>query len=266
MIGAVLGDIAGSRFEFRGFKSKEFELLSPECSFTDDTVMTLAICKALLNYDGNVHKLEKDAVICMRELGLSHPLVGYGYKFRSWLKSENPQPYGSFGNGAAMRVSGCGYVAKSLEEVKALARAVTAVTHNHEEAIKAAEATAACVFLCNTGHSIEQVRRYIVENFYRIDFTLEDIRPDYRFEVSCQKSVPQALESFFESKSLEDAIRNAISLGGDSDTLAAISGSIAEPYYGVSRDLRDKAIGFLDSELKEILIKFELQYPPKIAR
>lgn len=265
MIGAVLGDIAGSRFEFRGFKSKDFELLSPKCSFTDDTVMTLAICKALLDYDGDVNKLEKDAVSCMRELGLSHPLVGYGYRFRSWLKSENPQPYGSFGNGAAMRVSGCGYVANSLEEVNALAKAVTAVSHNHEEAIKAAQATAACVFLCNTGYSLEQVRQYIFDKFYKIDFTLDGIRPDYHFEVSCQKSVPQALESFFESKSFEDAIRNAISLGGDSDTLAAITGSIAEPYYGVSKELRGKAIGYLDSELKEILIEFELQYPPKIA-
>jgi len=165
---------------------------------------------------------------------------------------------------AAMRVSGCGYVANSLEKVKALSRAVTEVTHNHPEGLKGAEATAVAVYLARTGKTKDEIRKYITENYYPIDFTLDEIRETYRFNETCQDTVPQAMEAFFESTDFEDAIRNAISVGGDSDTLAAITGSIAEAYYGVPEDIRNRAEEFLDDRLSGILKEFEQRFPAKV--
>ena len=266
MIGAIIGDIAGSRFEWHNIKSKEFDLLTHKCSFTDDTVMSLAICEALMRSKTNYGDLAEQAAICMQEVGRPYPGCGYGGHFRHWMYDNNPQPYNSFGNGAAMRVSGCGYAADSVDAAKKLSHLVTAVTHNHPEGLKGAEATAVAVYMARTGSSMMEIRDYINENYYPMDFTLADIRDEYTFDVTCQVSVPQALQSFFESTSFEDAIRNAISIGGDSDTIAAITGGIAEAYYGVPTSIRKHALTFLDERLLGILVKFENIYPPKMEK
>jgi type I restriction enzyme M protein len=260
MIGAIIGDVIGSRFEWHNHKSKQFDLFDEKCRFTDDTTMSLAIANALLETKSDFSDLGKQAVESMQLIGRAYPNAGYGGKFRLWIASENPEPYGSFGNGSAMRVSPCAYAANSLEEANFLAEKVTEVTHNHPEGIKGAKAIASAIFLAKTGKNKDEIRQYINDNFYQIDFNLDDIRESYSFNSSCQGSVPQALEAFLESENFEDAIRNAISIGGDSDTIAAISGSIAEAYYGVPEVLRQKATKYLDSKLLNILTKFENKY------
>ena len=266
MLGAIIGDIVGSRFEWHNYKSKDFEFLNYQCFFTDDSVMSLALCKALLQSGNGLADLSEQAITCMREFGKNYPHAGYGGGFSSWLLSVNPQPYNSFGNGAAMRVSGCGYVANSIEEAKRLSKAVTEVTHNHPEGLKGAEAVAVAVFLARSGWNLLEIRDYIVKNYYRIGFTLDSIREEYDFDVTCQGSVPQALEAFFESTDFEDAIRNAISIGGDSDTIAAITGAVAEAYYGIPTEIRKHALTFLDERLLAILVEFENKYPSKIEK
>ena len=266
MLGAIIGDIVGSRFEWHNYKSKDFEFLNYQCFFTDDSVMSLALCRALLQSGNGFADLSEQAITCMREFGKNYPHAGYGGGFSSWLLSVNPQPYNSFGNGAAMRVSGCGYVANSIEEAKRLSKAVTEVTHNHPEGLKGAEAVAVAVFLARSGWNLLEIRDYIVKNYYRIGFTLDSIREEYDFDVTCQGSVPQALEAFFESTDFEDAIRNAISIGGDSDTIAAITGAVAEAYYGIPTEIRKHALTFLDERLLAILVEFENKYPSKIEK
>ena len=266
MLGAIIGDIVGSRFEWHNYKSKDFEFLNYQWFFTDDSVMSLALCKALLQSGNGFADLSEQAITCMREFGKNYPHAGYGGGFSSWLLSVNPQPYNSFGNGAAMRVSGCGYVANSIEEAKRLSKAVTEVTHNHPEGLKGAEAVAVAVFLARSGWNLLEIRDYIVKNYYRIGFTLDSIREEYDFDVTCQGSVPQALEAFFESTDFEDAIRNAISIGGDSDTIAAITGAVAEAYYGIPTEIRKHALTFLDERLLAILVEFENKYPSKIEK
>ena len=262
MLGALIGDIAGSRFEWHNIKTKEFELLPDNkgCRPTDDSIMSLAVAKAILNCDGGYSALEQEAVVCMQLLGRLYPDAGYGGKFRKWLFEADPRPYNSFGNGAAMRVSPCGSAAASIDEAIALARTVTKVTHDHPEGMKAAEAVSAAIYMALHGSTMQEIREYIEVNYYRIDFTLDSIRPGYSFDVTCQGSVPQAFASFFESTGFEDAIRNAISLGGDSDTIAAIAGGMAEAYYGIPADLRDRALTFLDNTQMDILAAFESKY------
>lgn len=260
MIGAIIGDIVGSRFEWHNIKTKEFELFHRRCRPTDDSVMTLAVAQAILDSEGDPASLSQNAVRHMQALGRRYPDAGYGGRFRKWLRAENPQPYNSYGNGSAMRASPCGFAAKTLEEAVAMADAVTRVTHNHPEGMKGAEAVAAAIFLARSGKSMAVIRAHIEQNYYPLGFTLDEIRPSYTFDVSCQGSVPQALEAFFESESFEGAIRNAISIGGDSDTIAAITGGIAEAYYGVPEELRDMAISYLDDTQMEILIAFSEKY------
>ena len=257
MIGAIIGDIAGSRFEWHNHKSKEFELFTNRCGPTDDSIMTLAVAKAIINCAGDYSRLESEAISCMQEYGRRYPDAGYGGRFYRWIFSSNPKPYNSYGNGAAMRVSPCGFAAKSLEEAMLLARTVTQVTHNHPESMKAAEAVISAIYLARIGKTLDEIQDYITERYYRIDFTLDEIRPSYHFDVSCQGSVPQAFAALFESSGFEDAIRNAISIGGDSDTIAAITGGMAEAYYGVPEDIRKQAMGFLDDDLSGILLEFE---------
>lgn len=264
MIGAIIGDIAGSRFEWHNIKTKEFELLMRDCHFTDDTVMSLAVCEALMSCKSNHSDLSEQVITCMQEVGNKYPYAGYGGSFRRWLRTKNPQPYNSWGNGSAMRVSGCGYAAESIEEAIQFSRMATEVTHNHPEGIKGAEATAVAVYLARTGKNILEIRDYINKHYYPINFTLDSIRDSYTFDVSCQGSVPQALEAFFESRNFEDAIRNAISIGGDSDTIAAITGAVAEAYYGVPTSIRKHALTFLDERLLNILVEFENLYPAKV--
>lgn len=266
MLGAIIGDIVGSRYEFNNIKTKEFELMNHNCFFTDDTVMSLAIAKAILECNGDYTNLSQMAVKYMQRIGQKYMSCGYGNKFYYWVLSNKPQPYGSYGNGAAMRVSACGIIANSIEEAKDLSRKVTEITHNHPEGIKGAEAVAVAIYLAKTGSNILEIRDYINAHYYPMNFKLDDIRDSYKFNETCQETVPQAIEAFLESNSFEDAIRNAISIGGDSDTIAAITGSIAEAYYGIPADIRNHAITFLDERLLKILIDFENRFPSNIEK
>ena len=262
MLGAIIGDIVGSRFEWNNHRSKSFEFLTYKCFPTDDSIMTLAVAKAILESKNDWSDLSDNTVKYMQELGRKYSDCGYGDKFMGWIFSDNPIPYYSYGNGAAMRVSAAGLVANSLEEAKLLSRLVTEVTHNHPEGIKGAEATAIAVFLAKSGSNILEIRDHINKNYYPLDFTLDEIRDTYKFNETSQDTVPQALTAFFESISFEDAIRNAISVGGDSDTVAAICGGVAEAYYGIPTDIRKHALTFLDGNLLELLVEFENKYPP----
>lgn len=264
MIGAIIGDIVGSRFEFNNFKSKKFDLFHKDCFFTDDTVMSLAICKAFLEVKkANFSDLQAKTILYMQDIGREYPFCGYGGMFYKWIFGDNPQPYNSFGNGAAMRVSSCAYVAKSLDEAKKLAHICTVITHNHPEGLKGAEALTVATFLALHGATIPEIKAEIVKNYYPLDFCLDEIRPSYTFNETCQNTVPQALVAFFESKSFEDAIRNTISLGGDADTLGAITGAVAGAYYGVSEEFRNKALSYLDGWLEQILLDFEKRFVKK---
>lgn len=231
MIGAIIGDIVGSKYEFCNIKTKDFPILSKGCTYTDDSVMTVAVAKAILTAMDKRKDFKEELVKEMRDLGNRYPNAGYGGMFSNWLSSKNPMPYNSFGNGSAMRVSPCGMIAVELDEALSLARAFAEVTHNHPEGIKGAQAVAGAVFLAKTKKSKDEIKKFISENYYTFNFSLNDIRKDYRFDVTCQGSVPQAIVAFLESKDFEDAIRNAVSIGGDSDTIAAITGSIAWAYY-----------------------------------
>jgi len=266
MLGAIVGDIVGSRYEFNNIRTKDFELFAANCEFTDDSVMSLAIAKSLLEYNNDYESLKDITIKNMVEIGRKYPRCGYGGHFYSWIMTDNHEPYNSFGNGAAMRVSACGFVANSIEEAKKLSSIVTAVSHNHPEGIKGAEATAVAVYLARIGKPIEEIKRYIVENYYNVDFTLDVIRDTYQFNEICQDTVPQAMKAFFESNNFEDAIRNAISIGGDSDTIGAITGAVAEAYYGIPTDIREKAKTYLDEELLGILEEFEGKYEGKIEK
>lgn len=266
MLGAIIGDIVGSRFEWNNIKTKKFEFLTYKCFPTDDSIMTLALAQAILVSQPDYSDLSKNAVKCMQAVGRNYPNCGYGGKFSEWMFSDNPQPYNSFGNGAAMRVSAAGFAANSLAEAKMLAKKITEVTHNHPEGLKGAEATAVAIYMARTGSSILEIRDCIDQNYYPMNFTLDGIRATYQFSETCQDTVPQALMAFFESSGFEDAIRNAISIGGDSDTIAAICGGVAEAYYGIPSGIRKHALTFLDERLLQILVDFENKYPPVMER
>ena len=253
MMGAIIGDIVGSPYECGGMPHKDFFLFSELCEFTDDTVMTLAVGKAILEAGGARERLAKQTAYWMRRLGNLYAGCSYGALFREWLTDEAMPAYHSFGNGAAMRVSPCAFAAKTLEEALDMARIVTAVTHDHPEGIKGAEATTAAVFLAKSGATKKDIKAYIEENYYALDFSLDSIRPTYEFNVTCQGTVPQAIVAFLEATDFEDAVRNAVSLNGDSDTLGAIAGAIAGAYYGVPAELREKALDYLDEPLLALL-------------
>lgn len=252
MIGAIIGDIVGSVYEWNNIKTKEFQLFSPGCFFTDDTVMTVAIAEGLIN-GGSAD----DFIDAMKKYGTMYPDAGYGGRFGGWLFSEDSEPYNSWGNGSAMRVSPVAWVFDSLSEVEKYAEISAAVTHNHPEGIKGAKATAAAIFLARKGETKDVIRAYIeIKYGYDLSRTLDEIRTNYHFNESCQGTVPEAITAFLESKDFEDAIRNAISLGGDSDTLAAITGSIAEGAYEVPLDIREKASSILDEPLLNVYRQF----------
>lgn len=262
MLGAIIGDIAGSIYEFNNHRDKDLDLFSARSFFTDDSVMTFAVADALLKTRHDRSALEQEAAKCMHRWGNDYPGRGYGGRFMNWLLSDDPKPYNSFGNGSAMRVSPCGLCARTLEEAKAYSRAVTVPTHNHPEGIKGAEAVTVAIFMARHMQATpEEIRKVIERDYYKIDFTLEDIRQTYPFDETCQGTVPQAFEAFFEATDFEDAILNAISVGGDSDTLAAITGSIAEAYFGVPGEIRDVALQYLDEPMLRVLNEFEMRYP-----
>ena len=266
MIGAIIGDIVGSVYEFDNIKTKEFELFADHhgqaCCFTDDTVMTAAVGYALMKADADWSTLPELAVKSMRMFGRLHPDCGYGERFGMWLFLDDPVPYNSFGNGSAMRVSPVAYAARTLEETQELSYAVSAITHNHPEGIKGAAAVAECVFLAKNGAQKKDIREHIASVYYPLEKTIDQIRPGYRFDETAQETVPVAIEAFLESEDFEDAIRTAISVGGDSDTVAAITGSIAEAYYGVPKRLSEKARTYLSSDLLQVLNRFEEKYKP----
>lgn len=233
LYGAVIGDIAGSAYEFHNVKRKDIPLFPFEACFTDDTAMTMAVANAFVKVGkDDIPAFENELVREMQRIGRLYPDAGYGGNFIRWIMSDKPAPYGSYGNGSAMRVSACALVAETLKEAETLAKASAEVTHNHREGIRGAKAIAAAIWLAKTHTSKKEIRSYIQKHYYPLRFTLDKIRPDYQFDVSCQGSVPQAIVAFLESEDFEDAIRNAISIGGDSDTIAAMTGSIAWMYYG----------------------------------
>ena len=275
MLGAIIGDVVGSVYEWNNIKTKEFPFFREDCFFTDDTVMTCAVAEAIMNGG------QKDNFIdAMKKYGRMYPNADYGARFNRWLMTDNRDPYNSFGNGSAMRVSPCAwFVDATTEELpaegKRLAQLSAEVTHNHPEGIKGAMATADAIFMCRyffSGYASdngqtnsdnpEEIKRRIKEHIekeygYDLSKTLDEIRPTYRFNETCQDTVPQAIVAFLESTDFEDAIRNAISLGGDSDTLAAITGSIAEAAYGIPEWIQDKVYTYLDEPLKDVLRRWE---------
>ena len=262
MYGAILGDIIGSPFEFdRGDKTKEFDLFTKGCDFTDDSVMTIAVGEALLAVgpEATVKEIEEAVVTNMQDWGKRYPYAGYGGRFRYWLRERNPKPYGSYGNGSAMRVSAAGWLYDSMERTREVARATANVTHNHSEGIKGAEATASAIYMARNESSKEEIKEYIEREFhYNLDRTLDEIRPGYHMDETCQRTVPEAIIAFLESKDFEDAIRNAVSLGGDTDTLGAITGSIAEAFYGISDVLIAECRSRIDEGLMtDILDEFD---------
>ena len=262
MYGAILGDIIGSPFEFdRGDKTKEFDLFTKGCDFTDDSVMTIAVGEAFLAVgpEAAVKEIEEAVVTNMQDWGKRYPYAGYGGRFRYWLRERNPKPYGSYGNGSAMRVSAVGWLYDSLERTREVARATANVTHNHPEGIKGAEATASAIYMARNESSKEEIKEYIEKEFhYNLDRTLDEIRPGYHMDETCQRTVPEAIIAFLESKDFEDAIRNAVSLGGDTDTLGAITGSIAEAFYGISAVLIAECRSRIDEGLMtDILDEFD---------
>jgi ADP-ribosylglycohydrolase len=251
MLGAIIGDIVGSIYEFDNIKTKDFPLFGEKCFFTDDTVMTVAVADALMK-DGSAD----DFIDSMKEFGRLYPDAGYGGNFGWWLTSDDREPYNSYGNGAAMRVSPCAWFAETLEEAEDLAERSAAVTHNHPEGIKGAKATAAAIFLARESKSKAEIKEYIEKKYgYDLNRTLDEIRPVYQFNETCQETVPEAIIAFLESTDFEDAIRNAVSLGGDSDTLAAITGSIAEGAYQdyATRKITYNAFDYLDDTLAAVL-------------
>ena len=271
MLGAIVGDIVGSVYEWNNIKTKDFPLFRDDCFFTDDTVMTCAVAEAIMNGG------QKDNFIdAMKKYGRMYPDAGYGARFGNWVDGDDREPYNSFGNGSAMRVSPCAWTMDcsfcartgAWPSRRALARLSAEVTHNHPEGIKGAMATVDTIFMCryflggDGGDNLAEIKRRIKEHIekeygYDLSKTLDEIRPTYRFNETCQDTVPQAIVAFLESTDFEDAIRNAISLGGDSDTLAAITGSIAEAAYGIPEWIKDKSYSYLDEPLKEVLRRWE---------
>ena len=254
MLGAITGDIIGSIYEFANTKSTQFDLFTPWSSFTDDSVMTLAVAKWLMEDEAHtLHYL----IFCMQELGNRYPNAGYGGNFSAWLREDEPQPYYSWGNGAGMRVSPVGLYARTLDEALALAALTASVSHNHPEGVKGAQAIATSVFLCKQGKSKQEIKEYIENAFgYNLHRSIAEIRPRYDFDVSCQGSVLEAIIAFLEGKSFEEVIRLAISLGGDSDTIGAMAGGIAACCYDIPLTLTDRCNVLLTEDLKEIQHQF----------
>ncbi len=258
MLGAIFGDIVGSVYERHNTKREDFQLLSKWSRPTDDSIMTLAVAKALMKtWGGSDDEIRAELVRSMQTMGRRYPKAGYGGRFANWLLENDPQPYNSFGNGSGMRVSSVGWLYQTLEETLHVAELTAEVTHNHPEGIKGAQAIAASVFLARAGASKEEILIYVANTFgYAMFRTLDEIRPDYSFDVRCQGSVPEAIIAFYESENYEDAIRKAVSLGGDSDTIACMAGAIAEAFYGMPGKMKKKALGILDPYCADIARQF----------
>ncbi len=254
MIGALAGDIIGSVYEWNNIKTKEFPLFREDCFFTDDSILTVALADTILTGTPYAENL--------KEFARLYPGGGYGGSFRAWAFSGDDRPYNSWGNGAAMRISPAGWAYRDLETVRKKAKEFTGITHNHPEGIKGGQAMAAAVFLARSGEPKTAIRKYVEEEFgYDLGRTVDEIRPDYTFNESCQGTVPEALIAFLESSDFEDAIRTAVSLGGDTDTLACITGAVAEAFYGgAGEEIEEKVYSFLDARLARITREFTAKY------
>lgn len=262
MLGAILGDIVGRPYEFdrNNHKSKEFPLFCSRSRFSDDTVMAIAVAEAVMAGGKDLPRIREESIRSMRKWGREYPWAGYGSRFRNWLIAPSPRPYHSYGNGSAMRVAAVGWLFEDLHTVQQVAKATAEVTHDHPEGIKGAQATAAAIYLARTGHSKQQIKEYITRAFgYDLSRSCDAIRPGYHHVESCQETVPEAITAFLESTSYEDALRTAVSLGGDSDTLACITGGIAEAFYGMPEELEREAWRRSPDKMKPILRRFLLR-------
>ena len=263
MIGAILGDIVGSPYEFdRGEKTKDFgPLFIRRSNYTDDSVMTVAVADGLMQagIDADVETIRKSVSASMKKWGRKYIRAGYGQMFIEWLLQPESEPYGSFGNGSAMRVSSAGWLYGTIERTREVARATAEVTHNHPEGIKGAEATAAAIFMARTGNTKEQIKEYVIREFgYDLSRTLDEIRPDYYHVETCQKTVPEAITAFLEGNGFEDVVRCAVSLGGDCDTLTCIAAGIAEAFYGVPEEYKAETLKRIEPDMREVCERFEL--------
>ena len=258
MYGAILGDMVGSRFEFHNYLGKNFEFLTDKSEFTDDTVMTCAVAKALMDSKEDFSDLPQKTVEAMQRIGRQFPNCGYGARFYRWMFTDDPQPYMSYGNGSAMRISPVGFAARDVEEAKRLSAAVTAVSHNHPEGLKGAEATAVAIVLARQGRTKAEIRS-AMEAYYDLGMSVDEYRIRWQGHGReiCQIAVPQALTCFLEGEDYEDVIRNCISIGGDSDTIAAIAGGIAEAFYGVPEEYLAQAKAKLDARLLDVAESFQ---------
>ena len=262
MFGAILGDIIGSAYEFDAYncKSKDFPLFSRRSTFTDDTVMTLAVADALMKVspEDDDDVIRAQLVRSMQTIGRNYPHCGYGGRFIGWMFSDRPEPYNSCGNGSGMRVSSVGWFYDNLDTVLRMAKLTADVTHNHPEGVKGAQSIAAAIFLARTGKSKADIKAYVEQQFgYDLNRTCDEIRPTYHHVETCQKSVPEAIIAFLEGTDFEDVIRTAVSIGGDSDTIADMAGAIAEAFYGVPEELKQECRNRLPEELREILERAE---------
>jgi len=256
LLGASIGDVIGSIHTWNNIKTKKFELFDVRCRFSGATVLTCAVAKALRNYLANDRQidLQEELKEELLNYGWLYPDINYGRNFMAWLFADEQAPYGSAGAGSAMRVSAAGWLAASLTEAEEFAKMTAEVTHSHEEGIKGAQAVAAAIFMAREKKPKEEIKRYLEEKYYKLNFALKDIRMRYSFNPTCAGTVPPALVAFLEAEDFEDAVRNAVSIGGDSATLAAIAGSIAEAYYGIPENIINGAMPFLDDEIKKALI------------
>ena len=262
MIGAIIGDTIGSIYEHHNIKTMDFPLFTGKSRPTDDSVLTIAVSKALMDTMGQDEDSVYTALVAeMQYFGRLYPNAGYGGTFKRWIFSENPKPYGSYGNGSAMRVSSVGWMYPTLEETRCIARLTSVTTHNHREGVKGAECVASAVFLARTGAKKADIKRYIEEEFdYNLDLPLDAIRESYGFDVTCQGSVPQAIRAFLEGYSFENAVRLAVSIGGDSDTIACITGGIADAMYGVPEELQKAVLSRLPEPLLAQVKRFHTEY------
>ena len=260
MLGAIIGDVIGSPYEFESGKTKDFQLFIPECRPTDDSVLTIAVGCACAEADcSNEYEFKRTLSERLREIGLQYPDAGYGRRFYQWMILGEDKPYGGNTNGSAMRVSPTAWAMDTLAEVERLARWSAEITHNDPEGIRGAQAVAASVFLARTGHSKKDIKAYVEEKYYDLDFTVEEIRVGYKHDMTCDGSVPQAIVCFLDSDGFEDAIRNAVSLGGDGDTQACIAGAIAEAFYGIPDELSEAVWDYVDEGLQEYYCEYAEQ-------
>ena len=260
MIGAIIGDVVGSRFEFDNYKSKNFEMFDKGCDFTDDSVMTLAIAKVLQPYEAitDYESFKKELVAVMHEVGMRYSHCGYGGRFYVWIMKNHTEPYNSFGNGSAMRVSSVGWLFDTLERTREVARWSAEVTHNHPEGIKGAESIASVIWMARNGKSKDEIKDYIMKEFgYDLSRTCDEIRPEYRHVESCMETCPEAITAFLEGEDFEDVIRTAVSLGGDCDTLTDIATGMGEAFYGLPEQFKTWVYELTTDAIHEVMKAFE---------